>query len=154
VIADADLEACPYLDEVNLVVGTESFDELEVLGFRVRFNENAQVSLALVQCLCAFTKTTGEAVVLERYLQDVLHAMHLLAPEKTTHKVKEVKSLPEEHPPRSSFPWGLQWLEPLGFLRVLHLQRQTSCRNVSLTRINKYEFHYLLLYFYWCVVYR
>lgn len=60
------------LDEVDLVVGTEGLNELDVLCLCVCLYENAKMCLTLVEGLCAFTKTTGEAIVLERGLENLL----------------------------------------------------------------------------------
>ena len=63
------------LDQVDLVLRTESFDQLDVLGFRVRLDENTQVRLALVERLGALAQAAREAVVHERVLQDLLQDM-------------------------------------------------------------------------------
>lgn len=70
-------------DQVDLVFCAESFDELDVFGFRASFNEDAKVSLTFVQCLGTFAKTTGEAIVYEGVLQDLLKCFldgHFAAP--------------------------------------------------------------------------
>ena len=63
------------LDEVDLVLGAESFDELDVLGLSARLDKNAKVRLALVKCLRALAQTTGKTIVNERVLQDLLQDM-------------------------------------------------------------------------------
>ena len=49
------------LDEVDLVLGTESLNELDVLGLRAGLNENAKVGLTLVEGLGALAETASEA---------------------------------------------------------------------------------------------
>lgn len=60
------------LDEVDLVLGAEGLDELNVLGFRAGFDKDAKMGLSLVQGLCSLTKTTSKAIVNESVLQDLL----------------------------------------------------------------------------------
>ena len=60
------------LDEVDLVLGAEGLNELDVLGLSAGLNENAKMGLALVEGLGALTETTGETVVDEGILQDLL----------------------------------------------------------------------------------
>ena len=60
------------LDEVDLVLCAECLDELDVLGLRASLDEDAQMGLALVEGLGALTETTGETVVDEGILQDLL----------------------------------------------------------------------------------
>ena len=60
------------LDEVDLVLGTESLNELYILGFCASFDKNAKMSLAFVKGLGGFTETTSETVVNECVLQNLL----------------------------------------------------------------------------------
>ena len=60
------------LNEVDLVLGAEGLDELDVLGLRARLDEHAQMRLALVQRLRALTQPARETVVNERRLQNLL----------------------------------------------------------------------------------
>ena len=62
------------LDEVDLVLGTESLNELDVLGLSAGLDEDTEVSLALVESLGALAETAGEAVVDESVLQDLLYS--------------------------------------------------------------------------------
>ena len=60
------------LNQVNLVLGAEGLDELDVLGLRARLDEDAQVSLTLVERLGALAQTTSKTVVDEGVLQNLL----------------------------------------------------------------------------------
>ena len=60
------------LDEVDFVLSAEGLDELDVLGLSAGLNEDAQVSLALVESLGALAETAGETIVNECVLQDLL----------------------------------------------------------------------------------
>jgi hypothetical protein len=60
------------LDQVDLVLGAESLDELEVLGLVASFDQDAKVGLALVEGLGCLTETTSETVVNESVLQNLL----------------------------------------------------------------------------------
>ena len=60
------------LDQVDLVLRTESFDQLDVLGLRARLNENAQMRLTLVERLRALAETASKTVMDEGVLQDLL----------------------------------------------------------------------------------
>lgn len=60
------------LNEVDLVLSTESLDELDVLRLRARLDEDTKVGLALVERLGALTETSREPVVLESVLQHLL----------------------------------------------------------------------------------
>ena len=60
------------LDEVDLVLSAESLNELDVLGLRARLDEDAKVSLTLVERLGALAQTTSETVVDEGVLQNLL----------------------------------------------------------------------------------
>ena len=62
------------LDEVNFVLGAEGLNELDVLGLSAGLDENAQMSLALVEGLGALAETASETVVNESVLQDLLLA--------------------------------------------------------------------------------
>ena len=48
------------------------FNELDILGFRAGLNKHAKVGLTPVQCLCALTQATGQPVMFERLLQNLL----------------------------------------------------------------------------------
>ena len=61
------------LDEVDLVLRAEGLDELDVLGFGARLDEDAQVRLALVKRLRALAETASETVVDESVLQNLLY---------------------------------------------------------------------------------
>lgn len=60
------------LDQVDLVLGAEGLDELDVLGLCARLDEHAQVGLALVEGFSALAEASGKSVVDERVLQDLL----------------------------------------------------------------------------------
>ena len=60
------------LDEVNLVLSTEGLDELDVLGLSAGLDEDAKVSLTLVESLGTLAETTSETVVNECVLQNLL----------------------------------------------------------------------------------
>lgn len=62
------------LDQVDFVLGTKRLDELDVLGFGAGLDEHAEVSLALVQSLSALAQTTGEPIVHEGILQNLLQS--------------------------------------------------------------------------------
>ena len=66
------------LDEVDFVLGAEGFDKFEVFCLGVGFDEDAKVSLALVQCLGALAETTSESIVDESVLQDLLRGGQFL----------------------------------------------------------------------------
>ena len=63
------------LDQVDFVLRAQGLDELDVLGLRARLDEDAQVSLTLVERLGTLTETAGKTVVNERVLQDLLQSM-------------------------------------------------------------------------------
>ena len=60
------------LNEVNLVLSTEGLDELDVLGLSAGLDEDAKVSLTLVESLGTLAETTSETVVNECVLQNLL----------------------------------------------------------------------------------
>ena len=60
------------LDEVDLVLGTEGLNELDVLGLSAGLDEDAKVSLTLVESLGTLAETTSETVVNECVLQNLL----------------------------------------------------------------------------------
>ena len=60
------------LDEVDFVLGAESLDELDVFGLSAGLDEDTEVGLALIEGLGALAEATGEAVVNESVLQDLL----------------------------------------------------------------------------------
>ena len=60
------------LDEVNLVLSTEGLNELDVLGLSAGLDEDAKVSLTLVESLGTLAETTSETVVNECVLQNLL----------------------------------------------------------------------------------
>lgn len=60
------------LDEGDGVSSAEGFDELDVFGLSAGLDEDAKVGLTTIEGLGAFAETTGEAVVNERSLQDLL----------------------------------------------------------------------------------
>jgi len=60
------------LDEVDVVFGAKSFDELYVLGLSTSVDQDTKMSLALVQSLSTFTETTSETVVNESVLKNLL----------------------------------------------------------------------------------
>ena len=61
------------LDEVDLVLGTEGLNQLDVLGLSAGLDEDAEVGLTLVEGLGALAETAGETVVNEGVLQDLLN---------------------------------------------------------------------------------
>jgi len=54
------------------VLRAEGLDELDVLCFSAGLNEDAEVGLALVECLGALTETARETVVDESVLENLL----------------------------------------------------------------------------------
>ena len=115
------------LDEVDLVLGAERLDELDVLGLRAGLDEDAEVGLTLVEGLGALAETAGEAVVDEGVLQDLLWGVSVVSALRVAGRVGDA---PEEHPPLTSFPWVPRWTprpqQPRGRRLEFHLQRQTS----------------------------
>ena len=63
------------LDEVDLVLGAERLDELDVLALGARLVQDAEVSLALVEGLGSLAETAGEAVVDEGLFEDLLEGV-------------------------------------------------------------------------------
>lgn len=59
------------LEEVNLVLGAESLDELDVLLLVARLDEDAEVGLAAVKGLGALAQATGKTVVDQSLLEDL-----------------------------------------------------------------------------------
>ena len=90
------------LDEVDLVLGTESLNQLDVLGLSAGLDEDAEVGLALVESLGALAETASETVVDEGVLQDLLQELGRLS---TLLEVPELAYAPEEHPQRRACPW-------------------------------------------------
>ena len=62
----------PDFDQVNFVLGTKCLNELDVFGLVAGLVKDTQVGLALVKGLCGFTETTGETIVNESVLQNLL----------------------------------------------------------------------------------
>ena len=60
------------LNKIDLVLGAEGLNELNVLGLSAGLDEDAEVGLALVEGLGALTETASETVVDEGVLQDLL----------------------------------------------------------------------------------
>ena len=60
------------LDQVDFVLRAQGLDELDVLGFGARLDEDAQVRLALVKRLRALAETASKTVMDEGVLQDLL----------------------------------------------------------------------------------
>ena len=60
------------LDEVDLVLGAEGLNELNVFGLSAGLDEDAKVSLTLVESLGTLAETTSETVVNECVLQNLL----------------------------------------------------------------------------------
>lgn len=56
------------LDELDVVLGAESLNELRVLGLGDGLDENTEVSLALVEGLGGLAETAGKTVVAGREL--------------------------------------------------------------------------------------
>ena len=114
------------LDQVDLVLRAEGLDELDVLGFGARLDEDAQVRLALVKRLRALAETASETVVDESVLQNLLIAVY--DSEYCICICAALWDVPEAHPRQRACPWEPQ-REPqprpgrrLGF----HQKRQTS----------------------------
>jgi hypothetical protein len=61
------------LDEVDLVLGTESLNELDILGLSASLDEDGKMGLAFVERLGTLAQTTRKTVVNERVLQNLLH---------------------------------------------------------------------------------
>lgn len=118
------------LNEVDLVLGTERLNELDILGLSASLDEDAQVGLAFVEGLGALAETASKTVVNKGVLQNLLE---IGAMPMSIHAFWTVgKGLPGEHPQRRAFPWELR-REPQPRPRPqperrlqLHLQRQTS----------------------------
>lgn len=62
------------LDEVDLVLGTESFNELDVFSLSAGFDQDAEVGCSTVESLCAFSQSTSKTVVVESVLEDLLES--------------------------------------------------------------------------------
>lgn len=60
------------LDEVDLVLSTESLNELNVLCLRAGLNKDAKVGLTLVEGLGTLAETTSETIVDQGVLQNLL----------------------------------------------------------------------------------
>lgn len=60
------------LDEVDLVLGAESLDELDVFGLSAGLNQDGKMGLALVKGLGTLAKTTSKTVMDESILQHLL----------------------------------------------------------------------------------
>lgn len=65
-------EHITYLDKVDLVLSTESFNEFDVFGLSASLDKNTQMSLASIEGLGTFAQTASETVMDERVLQDLL----------------------------------------------------------------------------------
>ena len=63
------------LDQVDLVLGAEGLNELDVLGLSAGLDEDTEVGLALVEGLGALAETASETVVDEGVLQDLLQQL-------------------------------------------------------------------------------
>jgi len=63
------------LDQVGAVLGAKCLDELDVFSLSASLDENAEVSLSLVEGLGALTKTTSETIMDERIFQNLLNRM-------------------------------------------------------------------------------
>lgn len=73
------------LDKVDLVLGAESLNELEIFGFSAGFDENAKMGLALVKSLGALAKTACKTVVQESVLQNLLETKTATNSQLRTH---------------------------------------------------------------------
>lgn len=62
------------LDQVDFVLGAESLDQLDVLGFRASLDEDAEVGLTLVERFSTLTETASKTIVNEGVLQNLLQA--------------------------------------------------------------------------------
>ena len=60
------------LDQVDFVLRAQGLDELDVLGLSAGLDEDAKVSLTLVESLGTLAETTSETVVNECVLQNLL----------------------------------------------------------------------------------
>lgn len=60
------------LNEVDLVLGTERLNELDILGLSASLDEDAQVGLAFVEGLGALAETASKTVVNKGVLQNLL----------------------------------------------------------------------------------
>lgn len=60
------------LDEVDLVLCAESFDELNVLSLSAGFDEHTEVGSSTVESLSTLSQTTGETIVVEGVLENLL----------------------------------------------------------------------------------
>jgi hypothetical protein len=61
------------LDQVDVVLGAQRDDELDVLGLSASLNKDAKMRLALVECLGSLSKTASKSIVEKSVLQDLLH---------------------------------------------------------------------------------
>lgn len=117
------------LDEVNLVLGAQRLDELDVLSLRAGLDEDAEVGLTLIEGLGALAETAGETVMDEGVLQDLLQNLRTF---KTLLCSRTLVYAPEGRPRQKACPWGPRWKprpQPRGRRLEFHLQRQTSCTN-------------------------
>ena len=116
------------------MLGAEGLNELDVLGFRARLDEDAKVGLTLVERLRALAETASETVVDEGVLQDLLSDSQT---SQYAFRLMLTVNEPEEHPQRTACPWGRRWKprpQPQGRRLEFHLQRQTSCRKHILVK--------------------
>jgi len=60
------------LDERDGMRCAKRFNKLDILCFRAGLNKHAKVGLTPVQCLCALAQATGQPVMFERLLQNLL----------------------------------------------------------------------------------
>ena len=74
-------------DQVDVVVGAQRFDELGVLRLRAGIDEDAEVRLALVECLCALPQATRKPVMYQCIFKHLLRrgsAGHISQPGLST----------------------------------------------------------------------
>lgn len=74
------------LDQVDLVLGAESLNELYVLSLRAGLDEDAKVSLTLVEGLGALAQATGKTVVDKGVLQNLLYISNVFNTQLSSQK--------------------------------------------------------------------
>ena len=76
------------LDEVDLVLGAESFDELQILGLGDGLDEDAKMGLALVKGLGTLAKAASETIMQKSVLQNLLECSNSESALRSTKKPK------------------------------------------------------------------
>lgn len=58
-----------HLQQVDLVLSAESFDQLDVLLLTASFDQDAEMGLSSIQSLCTFSETSSKTIMNECLLQ-------------------------------------------------------------------------------------